>query len=51
MLPYGINQKVEFEKGFGPKLETLQLDNIKNISEIDFTKNSKSLRSNIENIL
>jgi len=38
MLPYGINQKVEFEKGFGPKLETLQLDNIKNTSEIDFTK-------------
>ena len=20
MLPYGLNQKVEFEKGFGPKL-------------------------------
>ena len=38
MLPYGINQKVEFKKGFGPKLETLQLDNIKNTSEIDFTK-------------
>ena len=38
MLPYGINQKVEFEKGFGPKLETLQLDNIKNTSEVDFTK-------------
>ncbi len=38
MLPYGLNQKVEFEKGFGPKLEPLQLDNIKKISEEDFTK-------------
>ena len=38
MLPYGLNQKVEFEKGFGPKLEPLQLENIKKINEIDFTK-------------
>ena len=29
MLPYGINQKVEFEKGFGPKLEILQSKYIK----------------------
>ena len=38
MLPYGLNQKVEFEKGFGPKLEPLQLENIKKTDEIDFTK-------------
>ncbi len=38
MLPYGLNQKVEFEKGFGPKLEPLELDHIKSTSEIDFTK-------------
>ena len=38
MLPYGLNQKVEFEKGFGPKLEPLQLENIKKTNEIDFTK-------------
>ena len=38
MLPYGINQEVEFVKGFGPKLKTLQLDKIKNSTEIDFTK-------------
>tara|TARA_A100001015_G_scaffold130662_1_gene144946 strand:+ start:351 stop:758 length:408 start_codon:yes stop_codon:yes gene_type:complete len=37
MLPYGINQEVEFEKGFGPKLKAFQLDKIKNTSEIDFT--------------
>ena len=37
MLPYGLNQKVEFEKGFGPRLEELKLNNIKNTSENDFT--------------
>ena len=26
MLPYGLNQKVEFEKNFGPKLGNLNLD-------------------------
>ena len=28
MLPYGLNQKVEFKKNFGPILEELQLDEI-----------------------
>ena len=26
MLPYGLNQKVEFEKGFGPKLGGVNID-------------------------
>ena len=43
MLPYGLNQKVEFEKGFGPKLEPLQLDNIKKINEEDFTEKIKQV--------
>ena len=37
MLPYGLNQKVEFEKNFGPKLGNLNLDDLKNIDEVDFS--------------
>ena len=37
MLPYGLNQKVEFEKNFGPKLGDLNLDDLKNIDEVDFS--------------
>ena len=36
MLPYGLNQKVRFEKGFGPKLGELNLDSMSKIDEIDF---------------
>ena len=38
MLPYGLGQRVEFEKNFGPKLGDLNLDEISNINEIDFIK-------------
>ena len=38
MLPYGIGQKVEFEKNFGPKLGKIDLDNIKDVDEINFTE-------------
>ncbi len=36
MLPYGLNQKVNFKKNFGPKLGPLNLEKISNINEIDF---------------
>ena len=38
MLPYGLGQKVEFEKNFGPKLGELNLDKISQIDEIDFVE-------------
>ena len=38
MLPYGLGQKVEFEKNFGPKLGEIHLDNIKYVDEINFTE-------------
>jgi uroporphyrinogen decarboxylase len=38
MLPYGLNQKVEFEKGFGPKLGKINIDEIFKISERDFVE-------------
>ena len=37
MLPYAINQKVEFQKNFGPKLGELDLNQIKNVDEVDFS--------------
>ena len=36
MLPYGLNQKVEFKKNFGPILEELQLNQALKISEENF---------------
>ena len=38
MLPYGLNQKVEFKKGIGPILGDLNLDNILKLDEIDFVR-------------
>ena len=36
MVPYGLNQEVKFEKNFGPKLGSLNLEKILNVDEIDF---------------
>jgi uroporphyrinogen decarboxylase len=36
MLPYGLNQKVEFKKDFGPQLGLLDLNDISKVDEIDF---------------
>ena len=38
MLPYGLGQKVEFEKNFGPKLGQLNLEKITKVDEIDFVE-------------
>ena len=38
MVPYGLNQKVEFKKNFGPVLGDLDLVKINRIDEIDFVE-------------
>ena len=38
MLPYGLNQKVEFKKDFGPLLGELNLEEALKLDEIDFVK-------------
>ncbi|WP_075522099.1 uroporphyrinogen decarboxylase [Candidatus Pelagibacter communis] len=38
ILPYGLNQKVEFKKDFGPLLGELDLNQISKIDEIDFVQ-------------
>ena len=39
ILPYGLNQKVEFRKNFGPLLGDLNLDEISKLDETEFIKN------------
>ena len=38
MVPFGLNQKVEFKKNFGPLLGDLNLNEISKLDEIDFVK-------------
>ena len=38
MLPYGLNQKVEFKKNFGPMLGQININEISKISEKDFVE-------------
>ncbi len=38
MLPYGLNQKVEFKKDFGPVLGDLNISLMSKIDEIDFVE-------------
>ena len=39
MLPYGLRQKIEFKKNFGPILSDLDIDAMSKIDEIDFVEN------------
>ena len=38
IVPYGLNQEVEFKKNIGPLLGELNLNNISKLDEIDFVK-------------
>ena len=38
MVPYGLGQKVEFKKNFGPSLGELNLSEISKLDEIDFVE-------------
>ena len=38
MVPYGLNQKVEFEKGFGPKLGVVDINEMLKKDEVDFVE-------------
>ena len=43
MLPYGLNQKVEFKKGIGPILGHLNLEDILKLNENDFVEKIKPI--------
>ena len=38
MLPYGLGQKIRFEKNFGPKLDSIDLNEMAKLDEIDFVE-------------
>ncbi len=38
MIPYGLNQKVEFKKNFGPLLGELNIDELESLDEQNFNK-------------
>ena len=50
MLPYGLNQKVELKKNFGPKLGQININEISKISETDFVKRIFPVYKAIEKI-
>ena len=50
MLPYGLNQKVEFKKDFGPQLGLLNLKEIFKVDEIDFIKKLYPIYKSIRNV-
>ena len=50
MLPYGLGQKVEFEKNFGPKLGELNLNEISKIDEIDFVEKIHRVYKSIKKV-
>ena len=55
MVPYGLNQKIQFKKNFGPELGPLNLEKISNINEKDFLNKLypiyKSIKKVKENVL
>ena len=50
MLPYGLNQRVEFEKGFGPKLGEINIDEMLKLDEVDFVQKIYPVYKAIEKV-
>ena len=48
MVPYALNQKVEFLKNHGPQLETFNLKNFLKIDKLNFTEKLKPVYKAIE---
>ena len=48
MVPYALNQKVEFLKNHGPKLGTFDLENFLKNNELEFTEKLKPVYKAIE---
>ena len=50
MIPYGLGQKVEFKKNFGPNLEDFEIDKLLEIDEEGFTKNLSPIYQILANL-
>ena len=50
MIPYGLGQNVNFKKGYGPRLDWLQIDILTKVDSIKFTKNLKPVYETIKKV-
>ena len=50
MIPYGLGQKVEFKKGFGPQLGNINLNKIINTDPVDFVQKLLPVYKGIEKV-
>ena len=50
MLPYGLGQKVEFKKNFGPILGELNINRISKIDEVDFVEKTHRVYKAIKKV-
>ncbi len=50
MVPYGLSQKVNFKKNFGPKLGDINLEKISKVNEMDFINKLKPIYKSIKNV-
>jgi len=50
MIPYGLGQKVEFQKGIGPILGDINLDKIINTDPVDFVQELLNVYKGIEKV-
>ena len=50
MIPYGLGQKIEFKKGYGPILGDINLNNIINIDPINFIQRLQPIYKGIKKV-
>ncbi len=50
MLPYGLDQKVNFKKNFGPELGNFSLEKISEINELDFINKLEPIYKSIKQV-
>ena len=50
MVPYGLKQKVNFKKNFGPQLKDINLNDLSNINKDEFIKRLQPIYDCIKNV-
>jgi uroporphyrinogen decarboxylase len=50
MIPYGLGQKIEFKKGYGPILGDINLNNIINVNPINFIQRLQPVYKGIKKV-
>ena len=50
MVPYGLNQRINFKKNFGPELGNINLENLLNVNEKEFKAKLQPIYNSIKNV-